>query len=244
MSCHDTDPARPTSLILPYDDTFLPETGLPGIGIDLALLSSTTSSTSTQQSTLWSSSPAVSQSSASGTGNIQLELPSDDVIRDATYTGVDSDVEASAQKRGLFGAKRKADLEDEEGVLLQPDFEFDDLGNIVEFDASHLSPHKRRRTSASPHGSEGFSWERVRETDVSVSPQDGARELFWNQRFSRPWNNPKRPYSHRATTECKSITSPRSKTNSSRASMRLKSRVPPSLRKDNGESINNDRPES
>lgn len=168
MSCHDTDPSRPTSLILPYDDTFLPETGLPGIGIDLALLSSTAGSTSSQKSTLWSSSPAVSQSSASGTGNMQLELPSDDVIRDATYTCVDSDVDASAQKRGLFGAKRRADLEDEEGVLLQPDFEFDDLGNIVEFDASHLSPHKRR-TSATPHGSEGSFRERVHETEVSAS---------------------------------------------------------------------------
>lgn len=169
ISGHHADPVRPTSLILPYDDTFLPEIGLPGIGIDIALLSSTAGSTSSQQSTLWSSSPAISQSSVFQAGNIQLELPSDDMIRDPTYAGFDSDVEASAQKQGLFCGKKRADREDEEGVLLQPDFEFDDLGNIVELDGSHLSPHKRRRTSVSQHGSEGFFRQRVRETEVSAS---------------------------------------------------------------------------
>lgn len=162
------DPVRPTSLILPYDDSFFPETGLPGIGIDIALMSSTTGPTPSQQSTLWSSSPAVSQSSASRVGDVRLELPSDDFIRDAPYAGDDSDVGASAQKAGLFGRKKQADLE-EEGVLLHPDFEFDDLGNIVEFDASHLSPRKRRRTSASPHGSEGFVRKRFNESAVSAS---------------------------------------------------------------------------
>lgn len=131
-------------------------------------MSSTTGNNSSQQSTRWTSSPAVSQSSASQVGNIHLELPSDDVIRDAIYADGVSDVDASAQERGLFGRKGQADLEDEEGVLLQPDFEFDDLGNIVEFDASHLSPHKRR-PSASPRGSEGPFRERFRENEVSVS---------------------------------------------------------------------------
>lgn len=102
-------------------------------------------------------------------GSVRLELPSDDIIRDPTYTGFDSDVNASAQKRGLFSKKTQTGLEDEEGVLLQPDFEFDDLGNIVEFDASKLSPHKRRRTSVSPRRSESPSKDRTSEREVSDS---------------------------------------------------------------------------
>lgn len=38
-------------------------------------------------------------------------------------------------------------LGDEEGVLLQPDFEFDENGNIIEFDATNLSPRKRPKHS-------------------------------------------------------------------------------------------------
>lgn len=159
---------RPTNLILPYDDTFLPETGLPGIGIDIALLGSLTANSSSRQSTIWTSSPAVSQSSVSQVGTVHLELPSDDIIRDPTYAGLDSDGNISAQKRGLFGDKAGAGLEDEEGFLLQPDFDFDDLGNIVEFDPSRLSPHKRRKLSASPRKSKSLSGARVQKDIVSV----------------------------------------------------------------------------
>lgn len=60
------------------------------------------------------------------------------------------DTLTSGKKRGLFGK----DLEDE-GVLLQPDFEFDEDGNIIEFDASHLSPRKRRKVSRSEGALEG-----------------------------------------------------------------------------------------
>lgn len=45
-------------------------------------------------------------------------------------------------------------MDDEEGVLLQPDFEFDEHGNIVEFDPSRMSPRKRRKT-ATPRPSQG-----------------------------------------------------------------------------------------
>lgn len=138
------------------------------MGIDLALLNSLTDDSSSQKSTLWSSSPAVSQSSVSHVGTVQLELPSDDIIRDPTYACLSSDGNASAQKRGFFGDKTRAGMEDEEGLLLQPDFEFDDLGNIVEFDSSRLSPHKRRRISVGPRRSEAVSGEKDWEGTVSV----------------------------------------------------------------------------
>lgn len=164
-----TEPSRPASLILPYDPSFLPETSLPGIGIDLSLFNGLAEESTSQQSSIWSKSPATSQSGFSHIGTIQLELPDDDLIRDAEgLPGLGNDMDASAQKGGLFGRKSQTDLEDEEGVLLQPDFEFDDDGNIVEFDASMLSPHKRKKISAGLRVSEGIV-ETVQADDVSVS---------------------------------------------------------------------------
>lgn len=91
------------------------------------------------------------------------------MIRDAEgLPGLGSDINSSAQKGGLFGRKTQVVLEDEEGVLLQPDFEFDDNGNIVEFDASKLSPHKRKKISTGLRVSEG-PVETVQADDVSVS---------------------------------------------------------------------------
>lgn len=51
--------------------------------------------------------------------------------------GTESDVGSSAQKRGLFGRS----YADEEGVLLQADFEFDEDGNIVELSPRQVSAH-------------------------------------------------------------------------------------------------------
>lgn len=58
-------------------------------------------------------------------------------------------------------------MNDEEGVLLQPDFEFDAEGNIVEFHASKLSPRKRRKLDTSLELSEDVTMERTIEESVS-----------------------------------------------------------------------------
>ncbi|KAJ5595457.1 uncharacterized protein N7459_001665 [Penicillium hispanicum] len=145
--------AKPSSLVLPYDPTFLPETGLPGLDIDFNLFNGRTDDKSSQRFDLWTKSPAGSQSSTSHMESIQLELPSDDAFRDELL-GVENEGLNSGKKRGLFGKSSRLDGDDEEGILLQPDFEFDENGNIVEFDASMLSPRKRRRASENLRGSQ------------------------------------------------------------------------------------------
>lgn len=144
---------RPTSLILPYDPTFLPETGLPGLNIDFSLFDQGYTSR-VENSSFWSKSKsAESQSTFSLSNNIQVQLP------DEVFPGVDDvfgPVSGSQVKHGLFGKDHLTGKEDEEGVLLQPDFEFDEEGNIVEFHSSHLSPRKRRKITSMPRLSEGL----------------------------------------------------------------------------------------
>lgn len=145
---------RPSSLILPYDPTFLPETGLPGLNIDFSLFDQAYTSR-VESSSFWSKSKsAESQSTFSLSNNIQIHLP------DEVFPGVDDDVfgpvSGSQVKHALFGKTPLAGKEDEEGVLLQPDFEFDEEGNIVEFHSSRLSPRKRRKITSMPRMSEGL----------------------------------------------------------------------------------------
>ncbi|KAJ5298288.1 uncharacterized protein N7443_006408 [Penicillium atrosanguineum] len=144
--------SKPGSLNLPYDPTFLPETGLPGMGIDVILLDAITDEAHSQYPSIWSKSPAISRSSGSQNGQFQLELPLDELIGGNVMAGQD-DINDSAQRIGLFGRKTKPSVE--ESVLLNPDFEFDDNGDIVEFDASRVSPNRRRGTSFDPRLSEG-----------------------------------------------------------------------------------------
>ncbi|OOQ82058.1 hypothetical protein PEBR_40600 [Penicillium brasilianum] len=137
---------KPTNLILPYDPTFIPETGLPGLDINFSLFDESTDDSLTQRSGSWTTSPATSQSGNSQVGIIQLDLPADDFLRDRDVQDPGADTITSGKKRGIFGRDARLDLEDE-GILLQPDFEFDEDGNIIEFDTSNMSPRKRRKTS-------------------------------------------------------------------------------------------------
>lgn len=110
------------------------------------MFDTSTEDASNKQSGLWSESPGISHSGTSQIGSIQLELPSDDILHDVDMLNLGSDVDGSVQKRGIFGAMLKGDLGDEEGILLQPDFEFDEHGNIVELGDSRQSPSKDRRS--------------------------------------------------------------------------------------------------
>lgn len=158
--------SRPTSLILPYDPTFLPETGLPGLDLNFSLFGLTTNDSSTQRSSSWTTSPATSQSVSSQIGIIQLDLPTDDFIGVRDVQGQRADNVTTGKKRGLFGKDARADLEDE-GILLQPDFEFDEDGNIVEFDTSNMSPRKRRKVSPRSEALGGPAGEEIQEGGVS-----------------------------------------------------------------------------
>ncbi|KAJ5870172.1 hypothetical protein N7455_005113 [Penicillium solitum] len=151
------DPAagqtRPSNLILPYDPSFLPETALPGLEIDLSYLTPTTDDSSSQLSGLWTKSPNNSLSGTSQLSSLHLDLPSDDILGDGTILGID-EINRSAQKNDTFGNMTGLGLGNEEGVLLQPDFEFDEDGNIIELGAREKSPHARKST-VGPRESEG-----------------------------------------------------------------------------------------
>ncbi|KAF3017980.1 hypothetical protein E8E15_005337 [Penicillium rubens] len=151
------DPAagqtKPSNLILPYDPSFLPETALPGLEIDFSSFTTTTNDSSSQLSGLWIKSPNNSLSGASQLSSLHLELPSDDILGEGTILGID-EINESAQKKDPFGNVTGLGLGNEEGVLLQPDFEFDEDGNIIELDTRGKSPHARKSTLG-PRESEG-----------------------------------------------------------------------------------------
>ncbi|KGO68600.1 Rad21/Rec8-like protein, N-terminal [Penicillium italicum] len=151
------DPAagqtRPSNLILPYDPSFLPETALPGLEIDLSYFTATTDDSESQLSGLWTKSPNNSLSGTSQLSSLHLELPSDDILGEGTIMGID-EINRSAQKKEIFRNMTGLGLGNEEGVLLQPDFEFDEDGNIIELGARRKSPHARKST-VRPRESEG-----------------------------------------------------------------------------------------
>ncbi|KAJ5787597.1 hypothetical protein N7457_002587 [Penicillium paradoxum] len=135
--------SRPNNLILPYDPTFLPETALLGLEIDLSSFNGSTDDISSQLSDLWTKSPNNSLSGNSHVSSLQLELPSDDGMRDGNILGLD-DIGGSVQKEDIFDNVKNLGLGKEEGVLLQPDFEFDEDGNIIELGTEAQSPCARK----------------------------------------------------------------------------------------------------
>ncbi|KAL4753731.1 hypothetical protein BDW72DRAFT_209545 [Aspergillus terricola var. indicus] len=126
--------ARPEQLVLPYDPSFLPENNLPGLGLDLSKLNRLLETESSQQSNVFiPQTPDLSQSALSSSSALGLNIPSDEnILRDMGGFSSEADA-ASFAKGGLdFGRVLASSLNDEGGVLLQPDFEFDEDGNIVE----------------------------------------------------------------------------------------------------------------
>ncbi|KAJ5772326.1 hypothetical protein N7520_002855 [Penicillium odoratum] len=153
---------KPSTLVLPYDPNFFPETNLPGLNIDFNMLDLMPDDSSSQWSGLWSRSPAGSRSSASRM-SVHLQLGSDDLLEDGTIMFGEA-----ARKHGLPMKTGRDRLGDEEGVLLQPDFEFNENGEIVEFDASHLSPRKRRKYNVvEGEKNKGLSGDQTGEMDVA-----------------------------------------------------------------------------
>lgn len=87
--------------------------------------------TSQASSLLWTKSPATSQPSLQLADNLHLDIPSDDFYRFDGF-GSETDVSGPVHRRGNLARTLGLEFGSEEGVLLQPDFEFDEDGNLVE----------------------------------------------------------------------------------------------------------------
>ncbi|OAX80781.1 hypothetical protein ACJ72_04876 [Emergomyces africanus] len=124
--------ARPEQLILPDDPSFIPDIMLPGLNVDLSALDISSDTGSPRKSSLLSSFLAPSSKcSHFSDGQLHLNISSSDIGGlGAGASGFPSDIGSSARKDTQF--ELPAAFAEETGVLLQPDFEFDGDGNIIE----------------------------------------------------------------------------------------------------------------
>ncbi|OAT13332.1 Rad21/Rec8 N terminal domain-containing protein [Blastomyces gilchristii SLH14081] len=124
--------AKPSQLVLPDDPSFIPDLMLPGLNVDLSVLDISLDIGSPRKSSLLSSVLAPSsKSSQFSDGQLQLNISSSDIGgHGAGASGFPSDIGSSVRKEAQF--ELPAAFAEETGVLLQPDFEFDGDGNIVE----------------------------------------------------------------------------------------------------------------
>ncbi|GKZ72885.1 hypothetical protein AnigIFM50267_009552 [Aspergillus niger] len=129
--------ARPDQLILPYDPSFLPENNLPGLGLDFSSLNlSIDLNLSQQSSRMWPQTPDLSQSALSQTASLKLDLSSN-----RSFGDIDgfSAVTSVSRYGGIgidLGGIESLQYGEESGVILQPDFEFDEDGNLIELAGS------------------------------------------------------------------------------------------------------------
>lgn len=158
-----TKPYRPDQLVLPDDPTFVPDINLPGLGIDLSKLTLQPEADASQQSSLLLTD--LSQN-LSQNFNLQLDLPSDDIMRDIGGFGSQSETSGSVQRRAPLGRISTSALDDEAGILLQPDFEFDEDGNIIELSGEQRSTHVRDQAGGR-HMSETPLPGEMRDNDLS-----------------------------------------------------------------------------
>ncbi|RHZ49529.1 uncharacterized protein CDV56_100552 [Aspergillus thermomutatus] len=141
--------ARPDQLILPYDPSFLPENNLPGLGLDLSRLNLWMEERASQQFSFpLPMTPDLSQTVVSHNSSLQLDLSSQDlVLRDIHGFGSETEMTNSAQRTVQLGRIAATALNDEEGILLQPDFDFDEDGNLIELAGVNAAGEVGKRSS-------------------------------------------------------------------------------------------------
>ncbi|PYI03454.1 Rad21/Rec8 N terminal domain protein [Aspergillus sclerotiicarbonarius CBS 121057] len=164
--------ARPEQLILPYDPSFLPEISLPGMGLDLSKFSLSIDMDLSQQSSLaWPKTPDLSQSALSQSASLRLDLSSDDIIlRDVGGFSSDTNVTRYGGKAIDLAGIEPFALNEESGVILQPDFDFDEDGNIIELGGSHQAEARPR--GATPSGIEARATEDKADTVEDIVMED------------------------------------------------------------------------
>lgn len=125
---------RPEDLVVPYDPAFIPDFTLPILDLDLLNPFGTTVSDPKLNSSLVSSNFSVSPHSQLDMAilpQLDVDSPSNNTLVEFGGFSFGSGSVHSAQERNnIFGAPETR--AEEEGVLLQPDFEFDEEGNIID----------------------------------------------------------------------------------------------------------------
>lgn len=117
---------RPDQLVLPHDPSFIPELMLPGLNVDLSALEITTNFDTPRSSLLSSYIPHSNKSGRVSSQRLRLDLSSE--IGNGPF-GFPSEMTSPVKESEV---ELPAFLGEEAGVLLQPDFEFDEEGNIRE----------------------------------------------------------------------------------------------------------------
>jgi hypothetical protein len=122
----------PEELIVPDDPSFIPELCLPGLDIDLIQHAMVSQSQVNLRSSLLSSNLSNSSQSALGLDALpQLDISTPSLgVGDIGGFALASGGVSSTQN--THQSLRRSLFDYEEGVLLQPDFEFDEEGNIVD----------------------------------------------------------------------------------------------------------------
>ena len=122
---------------------------MPGMGFDMPEFNPQLQYKNpiTQSSTLRSD-PVQSQSTPLSADNIQLNVSSDDFMKGVdgvdgisaagSDVGVGNSIQRDRDRKSLFH-RDPVPFADEEGVLLQADFEFDEDGNIIELGHGSMS---------------------------------------------------------------------------------------------------------
>lgn len=88
--------------------------------------------------------PELSQSALSSNSVPGLNLPSDDnILREIGGFSSEADAGSTAQGGFDLGRMMASSLNEDAGVLLQPDFEFDEDGNIIELGARDQTERPR-----------------------------------------------------------------------------------------------------
>ncbi|KAL5339584.1 hypothetical protein BJX70DRAFT_397536 [Aspergillus crustosus] len=155
--------AKPEQLVLPYDPSFLPENHLAGLCLDLSKLSRLLDTEESQQSSVFiPQTPDLSQSALPGNSDLQLNLPSDEnFLRNIGGFSSEADMGSSAHGGLTFGRPMASSVNEDAGVLLQPDFEFDEDGNIIELGARHQNELRQVRSASEVRdsGLNSFMWD-------------------------------------------------------------------------------------
>ncbi|PGG97935.1 hypothetical protein AJ80_09611, partial [Polytolypa hystricis UAMH7299] len=132
----DAGKAKRDQIVLPDDPSFIPGLMLPGLNVDLSVLDFSTEHETPRRSSLLSS--QLHQSSHYNNLSsdlVRLNLSSSSIGGgDAGGFGLASDM-SSTGKKDLRTLDHPSAFAEEGGVLFQPDFEFDEEGNIIELPA-------------------------------------------------------------------------------------------------------------